>query len=73
MPYTWANLIPDIVVSVANKITDVRDLIMFKTVCKGWNCAHSGEERQIDPWILKSEFIGKSRAVTFTSVAYAAF
>jgi hypothetical protein len=45
-------------VSVANKISDARDFIMFKVVCKGWNCACSGEAHQFDPWILKSEFIG---------------
>jgi hypothetical protein len=32
MPRPWANLIPDIVVSVANKIIDARDFIMFKAV-----------------------------------------
>jgi hypothetical protein len=58
MPRPWANLISDIVVSVANKISDARDFIMFKVVCKGWNCARSGEAHQFDPWILKSEFIG---------------
>jgi hypothetical protein len=42
---------------------------MFKAVCKGWNCTCSGEARQFDPWILKSEFIGESGAVTFASVA----
>jgi hypothetical protein len=55
-----ANLIPDIVLSVANKIDDARDFIMFKAVCKDWNCARSGEACQFDPWILKSEFIGES-------------
>jgi hypothetical protein len=56
-------------VSVANKISDARDFIMFKAVCKGWNCAHSGKACPFGPWILKSEFTGKSRAVTFASVA----
>jgi hypothetical protein len=69
MPRPWANLIPDIVVSVTNKINDARDFIMFKAVCKGWNCTRSGEAHQFDPWILKSELIGESGAVTFTSVA----
>jgi hypothetical protein len=35
MLHTWENFIPDIVVSVANKINDARDFIMFKVVCKG--------------------------------------
>jgi hypothetical protein len=47
----WANLIPDIVVSVANKVSDARDFIMFKAVCKGWNCTRSGKARQFDPEI----------------------
>jgi hypothetical protein len=64
-----ANLIPDIVLSVANKIDDARDFIMFKAVCKDWNCARSGEACQFDPWILKSEFIGESGVGTFASVA----
>jgi hypothetical protein len=55
-------------VSVANKISDARDFIMFKVVCKGWNCARSGEARKFDPCILKSEFIGEFVVVTFTSV-----
>ena len=42
---------------------------MFKAVCKGWNCACSGEARPFDPWILKSEDIGESGVVTFASVA----
>jgi hypothetical protein len=42
---------------------------MFKDVCKGWNCARSGETRPFDPWILKSEFIGESGVVTFASIA----
>jgi hypothetical protein len=70
MPHPWANLIPDIVVNVANKIIDARDFIMFKTDCKGWNCARSSEARQFDPWILKSIFISESGVVTFASVAY---
>ena len=49
MPRPWANLIPDIVVSVANKISDARDFIMFKAICKGWNCACLGEARPFDP------------------------
>jgi hypothetical protein len=69
MPHPWANLIPDIIVSVANKISDARDFIMFKVVCKGWNYAHSGEAHPFDPWILKSQFIGESGVVTFASVA----
>jgi hypothetical protein len=69
MPRPWANLIPDIVVNVANKINDARDFIMFKVVCNGWNCAHSGEARQFEPWILKYESNGESGAVTFASVA----
>jgi hypothetical protein len=69
MPRPWENLIPDIIVSVANKISDARDFIMFKAVCKGWNCTRSGEARQFDPWILKIEFISESRAVSFTSIA----
>jgi hypothetical protein len=68
MTRPWENLIPDIVVSAANKICDARDFIMFKTVCKGWNCTRSGEACPFDPWILKSEFIGDSGAVTFTPV-----
>jgi hypothetical protein len=64
MPRPWANLIPAIVVSVANKISDARDFIMFKAVCKGWNYALSGEAHPFAPWILKSEFIGESGAVT---------
>jgi hypothetical protein len=68
MPCPWVNLIPDIVVSIANKISDARDFIMFKVVCTGWNCASSGETRQFDPWILKSEFIDESGPVTFASV-----
>jgi hypothetical protein len=68
MPCPSANLISDIVVSVANKISDARYFIMFKAVCKGWNCARSGEARQFDPWILKSEFISERGAVTFASV-----
>jgi hypothetical protein len=59
---------PDIVVSIANKISDARDFIMFKTICKGWKYARSSEAHPFDRWILKSEFIGESRAVTFTSV-----
>jgi hypothetical protein len=69
MPRPWANLIPDIVVSIANKISDAIDFITFKAAYKGWNCARSGEARQFDPWILKSEFIDESGAITFTSVA----
>jgi hypothetical protein len=69
MPRPWANLIPDIVVSVANNINDARDFIMFKAVWKGWNCARLGEARRFDPWLLKSEFNGESGAVTFASVA----
>jgi hypothetical protein len=69
MPCPWANLIPDIVVSVANKISDARHFIMFKVVCKGWNCARSGEACPFDPWILKSEFICESGVVTFASIA----
>jgi hypothetical protein len=69
MSRPWANLIPDIVVSVTNKISDARDFIMFKAICKGWNCAHSGEARPFDPWILKSKFISESGAVTFASIA----
>jgi hypothetical protein len=65
----WANLIPNIVVSVASKINDASDSIMFKAICKGWNCACSGEACQFDPWILKSEFIDESGAVTFAFVA----
>jgi hypothetical protein len=45
MPHPWANLIPDIIVCVANKINDARDFIMFKAICKGWNYARSGEAR----------------------------
>jgi hypothetical protein len=41
---------------------------MFKTICKGWKYARSSEAHPFDRWILKSEFIGESRAVTFTSV-----
>jgi hypothetical protein len=69
MPRPWANFIPDIVVSLANKISDARDFIMFKAVCKGWNYARSGEAHTFDPWILNSEFISESRAVTFASIA----
>jgi hypothetical protein len=69
MPRLCANLIPDIVVSVANKVGDARDFIMFKAICKGWNNTHSGEACPLDPWILKSEFIGESGAVTFASIA----
>jgi hypothetical protein len=35
MPRSWANLIPNIVVSVANEISGARDFMMFKAVCKG--------------------------------------
>jgi hypothetical protein len=42
---------------------------MFKAVCKGWNYARSGEAHTFDPWILNSEFISESRAVTFASIA----
>jgi hypothetical protein len=56
-------------VSVANKTSDARDFIMFKAVCKDWNYARLGEAFLFDPWILKSEFIGESGAVTFASVA----
>jgi hypothetical protein len=69
MPRPWENLILDIVVSIANKISDARDFIMFKAVFKGWNYARSGEACSFDPWILKSEFIGESGAVTFASIA----
>jgi hypothetical protein len=69
MPRPLANLIPNIVVSVTNKISDARGFIMFKAVCKGWNCARSGEAHPFDPWIQKSKFIGESVAVTFASVA----
>jgi hypothetical protein len=69
MPRPWANLIPDIVVSIANNINDARDFVMFKAVCKGWNCDRSGEAHQFNPWILKSEFIGASGVVTFAFVA----
>ena len=69
MPRPWANLIPDIVVSVANKSSDARDFIMFKVVCKGWNYTRLGEARPFDPWILKSEFISESGVVTFAFVA----
>jgi hypothetical protein len=65
----WANLIPDIVVSVANKISDAKDFIKVKVVCKGWDCAHSGDARPFDPWILKTEFISESGVVTFAPVA----
>jgi hypothetical protein len=54
MPHLWANNIPDIVVSITNKISDARDFIMFKAICKGWNCTRSGEAHSFDPWILKS-------------------
>jgi hypothetical protein len=70
MPHPLSNLIPEIAVSVANKISDARDFIMFKVVCKGWNCARSGEARPFDPWILKSEFIGESGAVTDCSLLF---
>jgi hypothetical protein len=56
MPHPWANLIHDIVVSVANKISDARDFIMFKAI-KDWNYARSSEALPFDPRILKSEFI----------------
>jgi hypothetical protein len=68
MSRPWANLFPKIIVSVANKISDARDFVMFKAACKGWNCARSGEARQFDPWILKSEFISEYVAVTYASV-----
>jgi hypothetical protein len=42
---------------------------MFKDVYKGWNCTHSSDAHPFDPWILKSEYIGESREVTFSSVA----
>ena len=58
-----------IVVSITNKINDARDFIMFKVVCKGWNCTLSSEAHPFDPWILKSEDIGESRVVIFASVA----
>jgi hypothetical protein len=63
-PRPWANVIPNSAVSVPNNISDARDFIMFKAVCKCWNCARSGEARPFDPWILKSEFISESGAVT---------
>uniref|UniRef100_K3XPX7 F-box domain-containing protein n=1 Tax=Setaria italica TaxID=4555 RepID=K3XPX7_SETIT len=65
---SYANLMPDLIVSIATKINDARDFIRFKAVCKSWNCARSGEARPFDPWILKSEDIGESGAMTFTSV-----
>jgi hypothetical protein len=68
MPCPWANLISDIVVSVANKISDARDFIMFKAKCKGCNCARSGEAHPFAHWIMKSQFISGSGVVTFTSV-----
>jgi hypothetical protein len=42
MSRSWENLILYIAVSVANKISDARDFIMFKAVCKGWNYTTSG-------------------------------
>jgi hypothetical protein len=69
MPHPWANLILDIVVSLANNINDARDFITLKDVCKGWNCAHSGEAHPFDPWILKSKFITESGEVTFEFIA----
>jgi hypothetical protein len=68
MPNPWANLIHDIVVNIINKINDARDFVIFKAICKGWNRAHSGEARPFDPWILKSELISESGAVTFSSI-----
>uniref|UniRef100_K3YDA5 DUF295 domain-containing protein n=1 Tax=Setaria italica TaxID=4555 RepID=K3YDA5_SETIT len=65
---SWANLMPDLVVSIANKISDARDFIRFKAICKSWNCTRSGETYLFDPWILKSKHIGESRAVTFASI-----
>jgi hypothetical protein len=68
MPRPWANIIPNIIVSITNMISNAIYFILFKAMCKGWNYARSGEERQSDPWILKSEFITESGAVTFASV-----
>jgi hypothetical protein len=68
MPHPWANLIHDIVVSVNNKISDARDFIMFKVVCKGWNRASSGEAHSFDPWIMKFEFISEYGAMTSASI-----
>jgi hypothetical protein len=47
MARPWAKFTPDIVVSVANKISDARDFFMFEAVCKGWNYARSGEARRL--------------------------
>uniref|UniRef100_K3XSR0 F-box domain-containing protein n=1 Tax=Setaria italica TaxID=4555 RepID=K3XSR0_SETIT len=59
---------PDLVVSIANKISDARDFIRFKAICKSWNCARSSEAHPFDPWILKYEHIGEFGAVTFASI-----
>jgi hypothetical protein len=65
IPRSWANLIPDIVVSIANKISDARYFIMFKAVCKSWNCTRLGGACPFDPRIIKSEDINESGVVTF--------
>jgi hypothetical protein len=42
--------------------------ISSRAFSNSWNYARSGEARPFDSWILKFEFISKSRAVIITSI-----
>ncbi|OEL18046.1 hypothetical protein BAE44_0020934 [Dichanthelium oligosanthes] len=51
----------NLVLKITDTITNAKDFVRFREVCRGWNQPHSKAQAPFAPWILRSvvvDFIG---------------
>lgn len=66
----WAGLHEDVLSSISGFLTDPKDFIVFRAVCRQWrNTIELTSHGRFLPWILKSDYVGVSGNLLFNSLS----